>query len=289
MYPLDQVSLFVQLEFWLFLLSASLIWANLKLTVKNKIPGVWIFPFLTALAVALFNNHISLTGLFWIILLFLAGWLYSKAIYRLETGILIFVLAFVLAAHLLPGFNNPVIFYALTVTENSVPLDQYLSIDKISAGLILFWFLFENNERQTFQLDKLKALVWILVPTLVLSFGVALLSLVELEIKWLIYFPALLLINLFFTCVAEEVYFRGLIQKNIARWYNRTLAIFVTGVLFGLAHFGAGRIDYILVAMIAGLGYAAIYDKTRSVGASILGHWLLNAVHLVFFTYPYLK
>ncbi|BBB58300.1 hypothetical protein UNDKW_0027 [Undibacterium sp. KW1] len=76
--------------------------------------------------------------------------------------------------------------------------------------------------------------------------------------------------NLFLTCVAEEAFFRGLMQEAIYRLGNKPaygyLAIAVSAILFGgLAHLGGGT-QYAALATVAGLGYAS--STTRPAGWS---------------------
>jgi uncharacterized protein len=106
----------------------------------------------------------------------------------------------------------------------------------------------------------------------------------SLAIQWL-------LINLFLTCVFEEALFRGLVQKSLAdsvrshpRW--RWLPIAVASTLFGLAHAGGG-VAVIVVAGLAGVGYGLAFARTGRVEAAVLAHFVLNATHFFFFTYPY--
>ena len=56
-------------------------------------------------------------------------------------------------------------------------------------------------------------------------------------------------------------------------------------MLFGLAHAGGGA-TWLAVATIAGLGYAAIYARTRRIEGAILVHFAVNAAHFIGFTYP---
>ena len=94
--------------------------------------------------------------------------------------------------------------------------------------------------------------------------------------------------NLFLTCVAEEVAFRGVIQGLLARrlgtdlrTMNGWLPILLAAVLFGLAH-AAGGTPYVALAMLAGLGYGLAYALSGRIEVAILLHFALNA--LVFLT-----
>jgi membrane protease YdiL (CAAX protease family) len=131
------------------------------------------------------------------------------------------------------------------------------------------------------------------VATAALSIGVAMAAgYVRFEPKWDATAPAFLVANLLFTCVAEEVLTRGVIQEGLIRLAGRRrhpawrwLAIAVSTIVFGLAHAGGGAI-WMLVATIAGLGYALVYARTRTIEGAILVHFAVNAAHFIGFTYP---
>lgn len=41
-----------------------------------------------------------------------------------------------------------------------------------------------------------------------------------------------------------------------------------------------------LLAFVAGMGYGWIYYRAKRIEASILTHFTLNFLHILFFTYP---
>jgi uncharacterized protein len=96
--------------------------------------------------------------------------------------------------------------------------------------------------------------------------------------------------NLLFVCVAEEAFFRGLIQDRLGKSlsgirFGTMISIACSAVLFGAAHLGGGAV-YAGIAMLAGLGYACSYAIVKRIEAPILVHFGLNAVHFIVFTYP---
>jgi uncharacterized protein len=100
------------------------------------------------------------------------------------------------------------------------------------------------------------------------------------------------LANLFLTCIAEEAFFRGFVQKQLEEGlkefqFGAVIGLLLASLLFGLAHY-AGGINYIILATVAGIGYGLVYQQSKSIEASIVTHFLLNAVHFIFFTYPVL-
>lgn len=88
------------------------------------------------------------------------------------------------------------------------------------------------------------------------------------------------------TVTAEEAFFRGIIQRNLARRLHPAIAILMTAALFGLAHAGGG-IHWVIAAFVAGLGYGAAYQLSgMRLTAPIIAHLLLNMLHLALFSYP---
>ena len=203
------------------------------------------------------------------------------------------VLALAMSLHLLPGFRPAVLFHDLHLTPDAAPFALALSFDKGAAGLLLFVaFCLRATSWRQFASQAPAIAVAILV-TAAVSIGVALAAgYVRFEPKWPAAAPAFLVANLLFTCVAEEAFFRGLIQERLMRLAEarrqpawRWIAIAVSTVLFGLAHAGGGA-TWMLVATVAGLGYAATYARTRTIEGAILVHFAVNAAHFLGFTYP---
>jgi membrane protease YdiL (CAAX protease family) len=100
-----------------------------------------------------------------------------------------------------------------------------------------------------------------------------------------------LVVNLLFTCIAEEAFFRGFLQDRLEKSLKytrsgRIIAVFCSGLLFGMVHVSGGM-QYMLLATLAGLGYASTYAIASRVEAPIIAHFSLNAIHFVGFTYPH--
>ncbi len=62
------------------------------------------------------------------------------------------------------------------------------------------------------------------------------------------------------------------------------LALLIASLLFGTMHFGG--VKYTLLASVAGIFYGLIYQKTKSIEASIAAHFSLNLAHFTALTYP---
>lgn len=215
------------------------------------------------------------------------GWMRGALVVLAALG------ALVLSLHAIPGFNNLRWLTAVKLTPDAVPFTLTVNFDKGSAGLFLFALLAPHFN----SFAEVKA-VW--RPTLALAAGttVAVIATAvafgytKFEPKLLPQTAGFLLVNLFFTCFAEESFFRGILQESLHRLAQRTslswinyLAILLSALIFGAVHSGGG-VQYIILASLGGFGNAITYARTRKVEASVFTHFMLNASHFLFFTYP---
>jgi membrane protease YdiL (CAAX protease family) len=202
------------------------------------------------------------------------------------------VLAVMLAVHLWPGFNNPVVAHDLKLSPDAAPITQSAKFDKGAAGLILLAY-FCRRVQGVADWPRVAATgIGVGAATAVVVIGpLALGGLVELDPKLPRFAFAWVPINLLLTCVLEEAFFRGLLQERMAKalarhpqW--RWAPLGASSLLFGLAHAGGGPV-LIAAATAAGVGYGIAYAATRHIEAAILAHFTLNAIHFFAFTYPH--
>lgn len=76
--------------------------------------------------------------------------------------------------------------------------------------------------------------------------------------------------------VAEEALFRGLLQPWLGLW--------MTSLLFGLAHFPLDRelLPWTLFAFVVGLALGVLFELTGNLAAPVLAHFLINLLGLWF-------
>lgn len=232
------------------------------------------------------SNYVAITS---IALFYFLVKLQQDSPKKIWISILVLILAVMLEFHLIPGFHNLLIFAKVQFSKDAIPFTGYLNLDKTLVGVIILgltlklaqtWDEWCNIFKQAFYTLPL---IVVVILTLSYSFGY-----VKFEPKVVANLWIWIIGNLFFTCLAEEALFRGFIQESISKLnfrYADIAALFISAILFGLAHF-AGGIKYIILASVAGLFYGWVYKKTRKIEASILTHFLLNLVHILLFTYP---
>ena len=207
------------------------------------------------------------------------------------TGVL---LALALAMHRWPGFTNPVLIDAVRLSALSLPFTLYANLDKGAAGLLLLALCCRRAPSMPELFAALRRTWWLIVPGIVVIMTAAvMLGLIQPDFKWPIQAWIFLPVNLLFTVVAEEAFFRGVVQEAAyrslgARRNTAITAIVLSAILFSVAHAGGG-VRYMLLATLAGFLYALVYHRSRRIETAIAAHFLLNAVHFVGFTYPAMR
>ena len=281
--------------FALLCMSIGAVWLpDLRLPGGLRIP-LWHVAFATFLGSGLLFGELTAFAVFALVFTWAAAAASMQGGRRgLSLGLvaMVCVLAFALAVHLVPGFSNPMVASGLRLSANSPPITQYASLDKGAAGLILLAY-YCRRARTLHESGTATATGLILgagnaalVVGLIAGMGFIAWDpkLPEFALLWV---P----INLLLTCVAEEAFFRGILQERLStlvgqstRW--QILPIAVSSLLFGLVHAGGG-VGLVVAATIAGVGYGLAYAKTRRIESAVLAHFTLNAVHFFGFTYPY--
>ena len=215
----------------------------------------------------------------------------ERAWIRIPLLVLTGLCAFGFALHRFPGFHNPVLAEGVRVSADAAPFTLHANFDTAVAGIVLMGVFCAPIRERDAWLPMLRRAAPALLATLVVVFGAGLaLGYVRPDVKWMPLAPWFLAINLLFTCVTEEAFFRGFILGGLARGmarrrYGTAVAVAVSTLLFGLAH-ARGGVALVVLAALAGLGYAAAYLRSGRIEGAILTHFALNAVHFVAFTYP---
>lgn len=284
--------------FGLLTLAIVSVWLPSAYARVLRVP-VWMWLFGASALIGLYFNIVAPGGILYLLVLGVFCRLTVteslKAPWRVLCGLVAIGLVVLLFLHAVPYFNNPRVFDSFHFSERSTAYSKHWNYDKTAAGLIMLAYFGQVCRsaacfKNAFRAAWLAALVTIAVTlSLALAVGSGYIapdfkfSLVILLWAWG---------NLFFTCVAEEMLFRGVVQRYLSALSNaapyRLFIVVLVGVLFGLAHFGGGP-AYVVLASVAGIGYGYVYYRSGRIETAILTHFLLNATHAVFFTYPMLK
>jgi membrane protease YdiL (CAAX protease family) len=282
------------LTFFFLALALCAVWAK-PLRAGPRAFSLWLLLFVMAMAWGLVAGVLRPAAIAGLLVFGAAAWATASAPrpgLRRLAGIVTGLLALALALHKLPGFNNPVLIAGAVLSPGAAPFTQYANFDKGAVGLVLLALLC-SRLRAWPELSGMLKKTWpaLVVTTMaVMAFATAS-GFVRPDFKLPAVTALFLVVNLLFTVVAEEAFFRGFLQARLAASLSRFnhgawIAVLVSALLFGAAHLAGGPL-YGILAFIAGLGYAYAYHVTQRIEAAILVHITVNAVHFIGFTYPY--
>lgn len=255
----------------------------------------WAVFLVIAIIAGFFFNILQPTALLWIGLLGGSAWALTQKNLGLAIKSTLFAIVFLLSGgllmHYLPGFANPKIISNFYLSKDAVPYSKYLNFDSVLIALFILGFGHQRlgNASEWWSTLKRMTLITPLTWATVMCLSL-LLGCVQWQPKWTPLFFLWAGGNLLFTCMVEEAFFRGFIQKYLMQGlskirYGDVLAIAIAAVLFGLKHYVGGS-KYVLLATVAGVGYGWAYRHTGRIEASILTHFSLNSLHFLLFTYP---
>jgi len=260
----------------------------------------WYWPLLVSLVVSLRAGLLDYSGILITSLILLLIYMVrnkntTQRVLRTGSQILLVVLCLLLALHQLPGFHNINVTDHEVIKTNSTPYSLWINYDKLLASIALLvsfipivplpssWHL----SIKWVTIGIIANICLVILPSLALGFVAWEISIPNPIVLWLTS-------NLLITSTAEEVFFRGLIQQHLYNHLQQRgikiaslLAVFVSSMLFGVAHFGAGGF-FMVTGFTAGLVYGLVYVKTQRLEAAIITHFLTNTIHFLFFSYPML-
>lgn len=280
------------LTFFAFAMSFISLWLN-------KTTWLWGSFLIISIILAFQTGILAPLGLIPICAVLLCHFLLKSGVKRwgrLFLFTLVSALSIGLTFHLFPGFNNWEVASGLKVSPGAYPYNLWFNFDKPFIGIFpLVWSI--ALVQSPAQLKK------VFKPTLILSLGgIALMMFLSVKsgiVKWDPKIPAMLFVwlinNLIFVCIPEEALFRGFFQKEVGQWLGggmlaKVVAVLATSLFFTLFHVKwVPSIPFLCLVFVAGLLYGTIYEMTKSIECSIFCHFVLNATHLLLFTYPALS
>lgn len=290
----------MQLSTILIALAIAAVWLpNLRLVPFGSLPPA--LPILGIAVVAgLINETVDWQGATAVFALVALAFGLPKIINRplVKTWFLAIsvALAFAVGSGLTPGFSDVVLISGIHASSDAPEVRLTARFNVAAAGLVLLLVYCRRSENLAEIIGSIRSVlpITILTTLVVLLLG-CLVGFVRPDIKLPSFTAIYLFRTVFWTCVLEEGFFRGVIQERLASskflsqrprmWW---LPIAASSILFGLAHMRGGW-TYVGLATLAGIGYGVAYAKTRRIESSIFTHFILNTAHFIGFTYPYLQ
>jgi membrane protease YdiL (CAAX protease family) len=264
---------------------------------SNKIARIpiWLILLVISCALALHKNILEFGAIAYLICITFACILFKSQNrwISIPSGLFLVGLVIALFLHKVPYFNNPLVFDDYYLSDRSSGYTKYWNFDKAAAGLILLAYFGDIARSASEWRVMLKKVYLISSITIIVTLTLSIIfGYIDLDITIGTVYFAWAWSNLLFTCIAEEMLFRGVIQKFLIDLVKNTkyqiLIVLFVGVLFGFAHYSVG-VTFVLLASLAGIGYGLAYYRSGRIESAILTHFFLNSVHFLFFTYPFKK
>jgi uncharacterized protein len=282
-------------------LALACLWAP-RITAWPHASRIWIVPGALALILALVGGVIDPRGLA-VLLAFAAACISANRASGLVFGIVAHATLLAIGAglflHVMPGIDNPRVVTDVVLGPGAMPYTKYLNFDKGMAGLFLLGLYAPDRPAQDEGVRHIPGFLWRFALVVIVAMVMSLArGYVRWDPKLPSWWPMWVWSMIFLTALPEEAAFRGVAQTWIAQRLvstspttettATTVAIIFAGALFGLAHIAGGP-AYVLLALVAGIGYGWVYASTRSIGLAIATHAGLNTIHFFLFTYPALS
>lgn len=265
------------LAFLFLALSVLSVWFSRRLLF-------WGSAFLVSVVFGLFSHLLSLVAV-----PVIAGWALLWMIYQKQEKaasrsaffILFAFCSFLFKFHLLPGFS------ALQISQRF-----FLGFETPILGLFPLALLVP--------LAAQNAKEWreVLIGVLWGCGGIALLTLaatVSGAVHWEYKVPSFAaeryFSNLIFIAIPEEAFYRGFLQNTLYGYVKRVrggsgIAIGVVALIFTAAHlFWSPNSAILLFVFLSSLLYGWVYWISKRIESAIITHFLLNFVHMTFFSY----
>jgi membrane protease YdiL (CAAX protease family) len=263
---------------------------------------IWIGALLAAIVAGYFSGALHGLAALWIALLAVLALAYhrvrkntgspNRPVLQALVGFLFFSYALTMGLALLPGFTRVVLVDAAALSPGAAPYDIAVGFPKVVTGILILGLINPVLVRSWGELGRVlaRAAPVFAITALVALAAVLLMGYTTFAPKWTAIFLLWAPINLFFTCLSEEAFFRGFVQQELARVGSRPalaggFALGIAAVLFGLAHFAGGPL-YVVAAAIAGVGYGWAFMRTGRIEGAMAVHFGVNATHFLLFTYP---
>jgi membrane protease YdiL (CAAX protease family) len=262
---------------------------------------IWIGALIAAVIAGYFSGALHGLAALWIAILAALALAYQRTragtspnrpLWQALAGLAFFLYALAMGLALLPGFNRVELVAPVVLSAGAAPYSIGVGFPKVTTGIVILGLINPLLVRSWRELGRVLARA-VPVYAITATVGVAVVILMgysSFAPKWTPLFLLFAPINLFFTCLSEEAFFRGFVQHELSRVGSRRalasgIALAVAALLFGAAHFGGG-LNYVIAAAVAGLGYGWAFMRDMRIEAAMFVHFGINATHFLLFVYP---
>lgn len=203
-----------------------------------------------------------------------------------------FLLGVFVATHRPAEFLYPLVAREPFLHLDGEPFELRVNLSKALAGWALVALLVRQPAQGQSPWIRRPLYQWALVSCVVAT--IILFAHINLGLAWVPKLPKVtftfILVNIAVTSVAEEAFFRLLLQRHLASLFQHRILqlcipVAVASLLFALTHRLA--LDALFVVyLVAGLGYALVYALTQRFVAAVAVHAGVNIAHFLLLPYP---
>jgi membrane protease YdiL (CAAX protease family) len=253
--------------------------------------ALWSGALVAAVAAAYVNGSLHGLAALWIAIAGALAWSYAHVrsrTARVALGLAFGAYALAMGLARLPGFDRVVLAGPLVLSPGAATYDIAVGFPKVVTGIFILGLVNPASiSRRGLGAVLRNAAPVLAATTLVVMIAACAMGYTAFAPKWTPLFLLWAPINLFFTCLAEEAFFRGFLQHELGRVARGAApaALATAALLFGLSHVGGGVL-YVVAATLAGLGYGWAFQRTQRVEAAMTVHFGVNAAHFLLFVYP---
>ncbi len=234
--------------------------------------------FLSVIAAILGGNVLPIGALIlfvWALLWF--GFAESKSLNRIFIFSVLVLASFPVVFHLVPGFNP------ITVTQKfRIGMQKSAVLGLFPLALFVPVAVNGSDWKKVCKGFLFGCLGIAIMALLATAVGVTRWQMKLPPSPWIVYLD-----NLFFVAIPEEAFYRGFIQSQFSQYLkNKYAALFLASIIFTVAHvYWSPNGMTLAFVFIASLLYGGVYLLSGKIESAILTHFLLNFIHITFFTY----
>ena len=270
---------------------------TLSLWVK-KTALIWGSFFTLSLALAYQSGLIEVTALVPIVVLGFLQWMLKYNLRGVSRFVIVTAAVLVslgLWMHKFPGFHNWKVMED-TLSPGAISYRLWMNYDKPWVGIFPLAFLLPLvSSWQEFRKVIKMSFPWVALSVIIMFSLGFFTGIIKYDPKLPDMTAAFMIVNFFLVAIPEEAFMRGFVQRELCDFLGKgvlwqVLGIVATSVLFTALHvFWISDPRFLTLVFVAGLVFGGIYQYTKAIESSILAHFLFNACHFLFFTYPVLK
>jgi len=193
----------------------------------------------------------------------------------------------------------------IQLTESTILFSSIITV-LMFVGIPFIWYLFVNKYSMKEMLSHLRlrleridsAFLWGVVAAVFMIFIVFMIGMI-------LYYGAnvgeenlsnvedlagnLSIVSMFFVIIfqsiSEEIFFRGFLLEKIGLIAGDVMAIFVTAVLFGLAHISYGKVYPVVMPVVMGVLLGFVVVKTKNLYSAITAHMIFNFASFILYLF----